>query len=322
MKAYPIHINSFFTWYDYDNQGRLITEKSSIRNVKTTAITDATFNYYTDNQVLTQQFPSLSSVGSSLVYTYDNRGRATEIKNTVTSGMLDYDRFRENLTYNLNGNVSTQGLTYTNIPGFASLNFSYDYYNNNRLWMVNCSNTNYNQQYTYDRDGSFTWKMEGDTIINFWSYVTGTNKLSSVCKNGVLCSYTYDEKGHLIDDWQNGVYGINYNLHNLPIWYFKSSNRSYYYYDDSGNRIGRNIYNGAIEFQLRDNTGKELAVYNMNTGMMKYYNLFGNGSLGRAEANWDSIWVEDPRSQNPGYWSYSRTDSRYYYIRIILEASE
>ena len=74
----------------------------------------------------------------------------------------------------------------------------------------------------------------------------------------------------------------------------------------------------ANEFQLRDNTGRELAVYDMNTGRMKYYNLFGNGSLGRAEANWDSIWVEDPRSQNPGYWSYSRTDSRYYYIKDHL----
>ena len=56
----------------------------------------------------------------------------------------------------------------------------------------------------------------------------------------------------------------------------------------------------------------------LNTGRMKYYNLFGNGSLGRVEANWDSIWVEDPRSQNPGYWSYSRTDSRYYYIKDHL----
>ena len=56
----------------------------------------------------------------------------------------------------------------------------------------------------------------------------------------------------------------------------------------------------------------------MNTGRVKYYNLFGNGSLGRAEANWDSIWVEDPRSQNPGYWSYSRTDSRYYYVKDHL----
>ncbi len=74
----------------------------------------------------------------------------------------------------------------------------------------------------------------------------------------------------------------------------------------------------ANEFQLRDNTGRELAVYDMNTGRMKYYNLYGNGSLGRAEAKWDSIWVEDPRSQNPGYWSYSRTDSRYYYIKDHL----
>ena len=106
------------------------------------------------------------------------------------------------------------------------------------------------------------------------------------------------------------------------MWYSKNigqnSHINYYYYDDSGNRIRRKIYGAANEFQLRDNKGRELAVYDMNTGRVKYYNLFGNGSLGRAEANWDSIWVEDPRSQNPGYWSYSRTDSRYYYIKDHL----
>ena len=33
----------------------------------------------------------------------------------------------------------------------------------------------------------------------------------------------------------------------------------------------------ANESQLRDNTGRELTVYDMNTGRMKFYNLFGNG---------------------------------------------
>ncbi len=56
----------------------------------------------------------------------------------------------------------------------------------------------------------------------------------------------------------------------------------------------------------------------MNTGMVKYFNLYGIGGLGRAEAEWDSTWVEDPKTQNPGYWSYSRTDSRYYYIKDHL----
>ena len=87
----------------------------------------------------------------------DNRGRATEIKNTITAGMLDYDRFKENLTYNLNSNISTQSLTYyVDIPGYSSLSFSYSYYNNNRLASVNCNNPNYFQQYIYDRDGNFT----------------------------------------------------------------------------------------------------------------------------------------------------------------------
>ncbi len=51
---------------------------------------------------------------------------------------------------------------------------------------------------------------------------------------------------------------------------------------------------------------------------MKYFNLFGNGSLGRVEANWDSVWVEDPNHESSGYWRYSRNDYRYYYIKDHL----
>ncbi len=74
----------------------------------------------------------------------------------------------------------------------------------------------------------------------------------------------------------------------------------------------------ANEFQLRDNTGRELAVYDMNTNRLKYFNLLGNGSLGRVEANWDSVWISDPNHESSGYWRYSRNDYRYYYIKDHL----
>ncbi len=48
------------------------------------------------------------------------------------------------------------------------------------------------------------------------------------------------------------------------------------------------------------------------------FNLFGNGYLGRVEANWDSVWVEDPNHESSGYWRYSRNDYRYYYIKDHL----
>ena len=78
----------------------------------------------------------------------------------------------------------------------------------------------------------------------------------------------------------------------------------------------------ANEFQLRDNTGRELAVYDMNTGRVKYFNLYGIGGLGRAEAEWDSTWVEDPRSQNPGTGLIQEQIQGITILRIILEASE
>ena len=68
--------------------------------------------------------------------------------------------------------------------------------------------------------------------------------------------------------------------------------------------------------------GKELAVYDKNTDRLKYFNLFGNGLLGRVEANWDSVWVEDPNHRAAATGDIQGMITGITILRIILEASE
>jgi RHS repeat-associated protein len=59
-----------------------------------------------------------------------------------------------------------------------------------------------------------------------------------------------------------------------------------YGYDESGNRLekyGSNT-NDAKEYYLRDQTGKELAVYTTGTNTIKMINLYGNGLIGKVDA--------------------------------------
>ncbi len=164
---------------------------------------------------------------------------------------------------------------------------------------------------------NFTYKKEGSSENNY-IYKANTNILDTLIAGSNHYAYTYETEGRLNTDSLTGVFGIAYNYQNLPISYWKGNQQSKCYYDESGNRISKKIYGGANEYYLRDNTGKELAVYDMNTNRLKYFNLLGNGSLGRVEANWDSVWVSDPNHESSGYWRYSRNDYRYYYIKDHL----
>ena len=76
------------------------------------------------------------------------------------------------------------------------------------------------------------------------------------------------------------------------------------------------------EYYLRDHTGKELAVYDLNnSGRLKSLNLYGNGLIGKVNVNWipDSTCVSEVQGV-PCTWQYfyRREDDRYYYIKDHL----
>jgi RHS repeat-associated protein len=57
-----------------------------------------------------------------------------------------------------------------------------------------------------------------------------------------------------------------------------------YGYDEMGNRVTKSG-NGVNEFYLRDQTGKELAVYTTGTNTIKMINLYGIGMIGKVDAS-------------------------------------
>jgi len=103
----------------------------------------------------------------------------------------------------------------------------------------------------------------------------------------------------------------NYDRRNLPLQMTLAN--FYYNYDDGGNRINKKA-GTTNEYYLRDHTGRELLVYDNNTGRLKMANVYGNGLIGRIDVTWDSSWVQD--EEGSWFWSFTRSDERFYYIPV------
>jgi len=56
-----------------------------------------------------------------------------------------------------------------------------------------------------------------------------------------------------------------------------------YGYDEMGNTVTK-VGNGVNEYYLRDQTGKELAVYKIGTDTISIRNYFGSGLIGKADS--------------------------------------
>jgi RHS repeat-associated protein len=107
----------------------------------------------------------------------------------------------------------------------------------------------------------------------------------------------------------------DYDRRNLPLRMTKFGSNYDYNYDDGGNRINKKA-GTTNEYYLRDHTGRELLVYDNNTGRLKMANIFGNGLIGRVDVQWDSTYVQD--EIGTWYWQYNRTDNRFYYLKDHL----
>ena len=90
-----------------------------------------------------------------------------------------------------------------------------------------------------------------------------------------------------------------------------------YRYDEYGMRVF-NQGQGTYEYYLRDHTGRELAIYDFQTNDLKQINIFGNGLQGRGDVDISSSWVPNECHPQGGYWDYTRTDSKYYYMKDPL----
>lgn len=314
--------NEFHCWYDYDEQGRLKYVWSSIHNAKTTAILDASYNYNKADQVTQQKFLLEDDSFLKQSYGYNNRGwlssTGTELFQVVHGEENPIEAppfFVENLTYYKNGNVNTQTITNFGNNSWPVINFTYSYDGMNRLSQSSCSNSDYSETYMYDANGNFMHKFKNDPTTTIHYYIqNNSNKLESILKNNIQYSFNYDYRGNLTFDGYRGYSIYDYDHRNLPLFMNRMVIDMRFSYDDTGLRIYKDI-NGEKEYYLRDHTGKELAVYDLNTGKIKMANIYGNGLIGRA----DVFWLPDTCYDEGGpYPCDRREDELYYYIKDHL----
>ncbi|MBZ0201583.1 MAG: hypothetical protein K8I03_01050 [Ignavibacteria bacterium] len=283
------------------------------------------YTYNQNSQVLTHK---VNNNQLTTTYTYNNRNWVNWT--TQSPGTI----FRYVLFYNANGNIRYQDLqgSYSNnfgVTGTRRNVFIYD--KSNRLVKANeilaADSNTYDIINTYDKDGNFlTLKRYGSSnnlVDNFsYSYYSGTNKLKNI---GGVQDYTYDNNGNVTLDDLNKNTGLKYDYRNLLIEntnvLTQFSYRTYYRYDEAGNRINKRQYiyilgtppGGGIEegeggppqygdsilvdegdgsgywsltsntFYVRDISGKEIAIYNSSN--LVQWNLWGLDQVGHMNAD-------------------------------------
>jgi RHS repeat-associated protein len=202
---------------------------------------------------------------------------------------------------------------------FSLINFSFkhNYDGLSRLTAVTNLNGIFSETYNYDSDGNFTSKSRAGNTVSY-SY-GGNNRLNSVSINGgSALNYTYDARGNLLTDTRRSTSFSQYDHRNLPLSTTSWGVTKNYYYDDMGNRIAK--FNNNTEFYLRDHTGRELAIFKLESTGREFQmaNIYGNGLIGRVDATYSNEIVGyDPDTGEP-IWVWTRSDNRKYYIKDHL----
>ncbi|MCC6459489.1 MAG: RHS repeat-associated core domain-containing protein [Saprospiraceae bacterium] len=178
-------------------------------------------------------------------YDYDARFRLTRIGSTLFDYDLKYDGnaftgFTTNVTYNYNGNINAVKPYYkfglvkaipANFSGAANVNYwNFTYDNLSRLTkadgnMSGAANWG-DSEYVYDKAGNITtlkrysYDYPPGTLaqdIFAYTYTAGTNKLSTVTRNGAADrSITYDANGNMYTDSKRKIANVSYGRMNLP----------------------------------------------------------------------------------------------------------
>ncbi|HRJ98773.1 MAG TPA: RHS repeat-associated core domain-containing protein [Ignavibacteria bacterium] len=304
---------SFRNSYDY--AGRLSgVDKYDIPDAPNPDFINLAEYDYNENSQVSQQ--RLNAGGLKINYYYNNRQWISEILETGDVFNMINDYFK-------NGNVKSQQLSgsYNDMFSNASdLYQNYKYDKSNRLLETENNNQQYKDHYKienkYDKDGNILelkrYDGTGAIMDNFdYDYYSGTNRLQRV--TGSQTQYTYDANGNMITDELNQNRDIKYDHRNL-ITQIRNKKIiiedslvyvTYYFYDEAGNRIRKNVYQyigiqpsdsvetpdlGDItdmtgywdlikdEVYSRDLSGKEVALY-VNGNIMQN-NIWGLGNEG------------------------------------------
>ncbi len=296
--------------YYYDNQLRLIKVDNQLFDQRDNSIFN--YSYNAGDQVVSIDYKNnYGNTINYLSYNYNPiRGWLSSINEYLNMS------FSQNYFYNLNGNIST--LYNTNLNGlWPNLSFTYSYDNLNRLKSVTCmQNQNYSESFTYDRDGNITSNIRSNNKYAIYYYSNNSNRLIGLedFYSDKYYYFNYDAKGNttLKEEYVfgNSISFNSFNNKNLPLSLNVNGTSIQYKYDDRGKRVCKKKGDGSVinEFYLRDYLGRELAVYDLNSGRIKFANIFANGLMGMIKVNWH---------QNQQESAY-RFDERYYYLKDHL----
>ncbi|MBI2420254.1 MAG: RHS repeat-associated core domain-containing protein [Ignavibacteriales bacterium] len=303
--------NKMYYWYNYDHEGKLSQVFSSMVNNRATAVPDARYVYNRAAQIDSLVLPYAGN--KKIAYTYNQfRGWVTGIS---MPGV-----FTESLGYYPDGNVEQQNIIQAGMGGqWAQLGFNYMYNNRKELLQAFCNTDADKAEYfTYDEDGNMLSKYRSGKQIAY-QYQQGNNLLAGITvdeNNGSQAyPFLYDSRGNITFHLRKGLSSFDYDHRNLPLQMSTPQGMVKYRYDESGNRIEK-IQGGVTEGYIRDHTGREMALHSSTEGY-KYFNLFGNGSIGRVDVGSRDVVFIDPES-GVAETSKVRVDSRRYYVQDHL----
>jgi len=309
-------------YWDNDHQsGNIDTVKVTITDTRTKF--EVIYSYNRADQVDTMSYPSVAGI-PLLTHTYDERGRLSNLSDDNTG------KYFEDLGYEDNGNIDYQDISCTYTGSGFEYAHSYGYDGMDRLTSVNKSSIAKTriqliESFQYDNDGNITSKMNWRGTFQY-NYNSGTNELASISGNGTTYNFGYDYRGNMTNDLQRKNTNLDYNYRNLPKTITKTispgvTETCNYRYDDNGNRVYKeiNIPGGTSEqeYYLRDQTGKEIAVYDVATQKLKMVNLYGNDMIGRVNVSSSETQGTDPVTGQTTTYATTNYD-RYYYIKDHL----
>ncbi len=297
---------NFYHFYDYDNLGQLLSVATS--ESSTANLLDAAFSYYPTGAMKQQQLIEYSSntFRETLDYEYNLRDWLIRIGDTGDPTKP----FGALYSYLANGNIQSAEFYSKQSPSEPHYRYDFQYDGLSRITAADYfipSGSNWNDvnrfglsNLSYDANGNiFSLNRQdnsGSTLDQLsYQYGAENNRLTAVSDaagnsanidwDAESSNFSYDANGNVSSVSENGstvISSIVYDMNNLPTRInFANGSVVKYRYNSAGQRIYKKVDSQQAEHYILDED-KILAVFT-GTGKLKYWNIHGNGVIGRLE---------------------------------------
>ena len=290
---------NLYTFYEYDQPGRLINVYTGTSADGSGKVRDANYVYNPSGGIRQLQLGTAQSVD----YSYNSRDWLTRINDVTNVGS---DIFAERVSYydgwfnstqQFNGNIASTEYYNSSLGGLIAYAHGYDRVNrltSAQTWL-NYGSWYATEQYKirsvgYDNNGNISsmsrFDKNGglmDTLA--YSYPSNANKLNSIYNQAsrLTWSYAYDPNGNATQDSQNGIGFTIYNVNNLPVTVYKTNGPNITYSYDANNSRIYNSYSNKSYVQGAD--GNTEAIVDISGPQLMTHNILGNGNIGKIARN-------------------------------------